>query len=502
MGLLPSLLSRLLDALLVAGRPAPPLLRRLGVLVLGLVAITAWQMHLADAPERLDGHYKVTATPAAQHERDFFFFRYHLGLYPLASDAPPRADTREEAERLLRTEGSKLRQDVGDTIRSGDHGRVSLYYVDKWLGGDARRPSLKRANELGFVAALDLLFVAAWWVDWTFFGLVLVAFFGSSPVQLYSAYVQEGYASWPITVLVLLLAVHLPLLVERPRVRWLLAAAATTGLVVAAVRTWRPEVVVLLASACATYALLSAATPRDRAAAVAVALLAFGGGEAVYRSTTSAAVSRTREELRAAGGTPSEGTLALHSELWHSVWRGLGDFDKTKGHEWDDRNAYRAALPVVERAAGRSLALDLERPFQNETFARGYGRALRDLVLADIAHDPRWYLEIVGHRVRRLFTEAAPVELALSESKPTGPSSLIAFLAVPLALALYRVRGGFFTKLILFPVPLAIVPLGVYSGGGMVLYSCFHVVAAAVLVLLVAEGMRARLGRLRRTADA
>jgi len=48
-----------------------------------------------------------------------------------------------------------------------------------------------------------------------------------------------------------------------------------------------------------------------------------------------------------AGGHPYAGPLRLYHTVWHSVWCGLGDFDKKHGYVWDDRIANDYALPIL-----------------------------------------------------------------------------------------------------------------------------------------------------------
>jgi hypothetical protein len=91
--------------------------------------------------------------------------------------------------------------------------------------------------------------------------------------------------------------------------------------------------------------------------------------------------------------------------LWISVWEGLGDFDRERGHSWSDAAAKRAL-----RAAGVD---DLRGPDAEPT--------MRGLVLADVRADPRWYAKILARRVKAtvLQDKIAPGGHALAA--PNGP---------------------------------------------------------------------------------
>jgi hypothetical protein len=512
------LLRLALQRVLRAGSPYPK--RSLFILVIGLVGISAWQARLASAPERLDATYRVTASHGAHQESRFFFFRYHLGLYPLASELPASEDTKAEAERLLQsTAPEKLYQEEGLTFRSGDHGRIHLFYIDKLLGGDTRKPSLISANRLAFILALDCLFFAAWWIDFTGLGLLLVLVFGSNPLQLYAAYAQENYFSWPITAMILALALHLPLLRPAPSSRtYLLIAPVVTGLLLAGIRTWRSEPASLLASAVMTYVLAYGVSRRRKLAAVLLLVSCFSLGNKAYERAILAKIERTKQVLHERNVPTYDGPTIFHHEFWHPMWCGLGDFDTSHGYTWEDRKAYQFALPLLEQRAGRKLPLDPTRWMQQELLGQspryhaifsdtsGYHEVLRDKILSDIRREPLWYVRILWKRVSRILSEGTPIRLELgSAGNPPSvtanaktssqPSSLFGWLAIPLGIALWRVRRGFYTKLLLFTLPLCIPAILVYSGGGMHLYSCLHLVSAALVAWIVFEGFASRLRR-------
>jgi hypothetical protein len=93
-----------------------------------------------------------------------------------------------------------------------------------------------------------------------------------------------------------------------------------------------------------------------------------------------------------------------HHEVWLGLWEGLGDFDRTKGHAWDDDVARE-----VLRRAGAALPERYpvwENAPENEAF-------FRRLVLANVRSAPGWYAGILG---RRLWTT-----LMQSKLSPWGP---------------------------------------------------------------------------------
>jgi hypothetical protein len=79
--------------------------------------------------------------------------------------------------------------------------------------------------------------------------------------------------------------------------------------------------------------------------------------------------------------------------VWYSVWTGLGDFDRSKGHIWDDR----AAARVIERHGGVPPTATVYAPV-NETI-------LRDLFLAHVREEPLWYVTILVRRTLTTLTQ-------------------------------------------------------------------------------------------------
>lgn len=73
--------------------------------------------------------------------------------------------------------------------------------------------------------------------------------------------------------------------------------------------------------------------------------------------------------------------------VWFGIWAGLGDFDATKGHVWDDA----ATSAFMVQRGGSPLNPGSYDPRNEEI--------LRSAVLADVLSDPSWYLTILTKRL-------------------------------------------------------------------------------------------------------
>ncbi len=474
------------------------------VLVLGLLLIVSWQRGMMNAPTHRDDTMKLTASTGVHDEPRFFFFLYHLGIYPLFTTSQLREDSRAEALRVFRTEPGSLAMDSFVTFRSGDRGRVFLYFPDAWLfRRSADVPRLRPAHAIAWMLSLCALFTGFWRARRPILGAMLTAVLGSSAFQLHHVFNEENVFCWPIVALVATLGLHATLLSGRPSRRWSpFAIAAVTGIMLGAIRTVRSEPMVLLASAGLVYLTLRAPW-RDRAIALAVLLATFSGTSSLYARFFVAKSQQTANIVRGAGGVPYTGPVEPFHEFWHPVWCGLGDFDTKYGYAWDDRQAYRYALPELERRAGHPLGLDTAHGNQSDSYdgggkypkffseTPGYHEIIRQRVLTDIRKDPAWYGAILAQRVQKILRDTTPVQLAWGDHRlrVQRPWFGKASLALLLLLALRRDRLG--VKLLLFSTPLSLNALLVYSGGGLTLYSCFHLFAA---VAAAYAGLRALSG--------
>jgi hypothetical protein len=89
-----------------------------------------------------------------------------------------------------------------------------------------------------------------------------------------------------------------------------------------------------------------------------------------------------------------------HHEVWLGLWEGLGDFDRTKGHAWDDDVARevlrRAGMGPPERYPVWENAPENEALF-------------RRLVIDDVRSSPGWYAGILA---RRLWVTLTQIKLS------------------------------------------------------------------------------------------
>lgn len=503
------------------------------VLVVGIVAIVAWQYGFTAPDVKFDTTYRNTAASGMHNDAYFVYFYWYEGLFPVSSTlqhAPcgyrcaPTHDSmapvggyqglsKEAADNVLKTQGDTLVMDTSWTWYAGDRGKIFLFMLDTWLKGAPYRPSTKPFHRLMFMTALSSLFFAFWWTRRPLLGALMVLFLGSNPFQLYEVNVNDNVFGWTITTAILMLAIHLPLLTPRKFDPWTIFLwPIGAGLLMATIRTARSEPMPMAASALFAYLFVRFRgdfTKKQiwmRRGALVAAFLGFVvlGGQAWNRfflmkhNQAIAALTKVH-------GHPYPGNVRLYHHFWHPVWCGLGDFDKKKGYVWDDTQALAYARPILEQKfhqyvpnpyPDRNLPKSLDEYWDAEGFYKklpydipNYNEIIRDKVLSDIKNDPKWYAEILGKRVDRLVNEATPVRVTTRSGHLDIPW-LSGKLFAPLLVLCLLARARLASRLLMITVPSVTTALIVFCAKGPQWYGIFHLVTAALVVAVLLEALR------------
>ena len=110
-----------------------------------------------------------------------------------------------------------------------------------------------------------------------------------------------------------------------------------------------------------------------------LACVVLAGPFLVLKSVAAGRAARTAEAHNFAAEE-------LEHDVWLSVWEGLGDFDRARGHVWHDKAA-RAAIGDRPLGTQRSEGL------------------FRDQVLTSIREDPLWYAGILSKRTAATLSQ-------------------------------------------------------------------------------------------------
>jgi hypothetical protein len=498
-----------LEPEVVAPAPAPrprPRLRGWLLPVAVSALIVAWQAHFlfeVPAPKPEDS---ISASVGLLPDMGYFFyFYYHLGLFPVgAKDVPRLGKTRQDALDFVAHHGDRLRMDFGESLntpRFGDYGKLFLLWPDAWLRGEPRRPSATPFNEALFIGSL----LAVWWAFWrerrALLGGLVVLFAGSDPFQILETYLRPNIFSVPISAALLALAACLPYLGGRRGAdarAWITAVVA--GVALATLREIRIEAAIIAVAVVATWLTMRAPWSR-RLGLASLFVVAFAATGSVWAGYWSRGFERSAVFVEKAGGRAFAGRHSLNHALWHAVYCGLGDFGGDKGFEWDDRLAFRWSTTLDPATNPKPIPYTYRHGYYFEQTYDGihpiaptdlpeYNRLVRDRVLRVVREDPLWYARVLLQRVGAVLGRATPAAISVGVAQIRVPG--VGWLLVPLLLLLLVRRRAFEAKLVAFALPLSAVALVVYSGRGTTNYGIAHLISLAVAVDWLVRAYRAR----------
>jgi hypothetical protein len=470
--------------------------------------IVLWQADFRfNLPPQREGESITASSGLLPDLRYFFYFYYHLGLFPVGAREVPRlGPSRQDALDFIARHGHRLRMDFGETAntpRFGDYGKLFTLWPDAFLSRNPAHPSAQGFHQTLFIAAL----LSVWWAFWrerrVLLGALVVLLAGSNPFQLYETYGRGNIFSLPISVALLALAVHLPHLSGRrgiDRRAWI--TALVSGVVLATVREIRTEPALIAPAVIGTYLAMRATWPR-RLALVLVFVAAWGVTGSAWSTYWSRGFERAAKFVEKAGGVVFAGQHSLNHEIWHAVYCGLGDFGRDRGFEWDDRSAFRWATTQDAVTNPNPLPYHYRGGYYFEETWDGvnhiaptdlpeYNHLVRDRLVSIVRADPLWYAGILLQRAGAILGRATPATLTIGVVHHRIPG--VGWLLLPLLLLVCLLRRAFEAKLILFTLPLSATALLVYSGGGTTNYGIAHLLALAVGLDLLVRARRGGVG--------
>jgi hypothetical protein len=335
---------------------------------------------------QVSGDYPVAPYQIANRFRrdlpDFVAFRDELLLVVSRERVRPQQFWRTVDVSVFRADQLSLAR------RWDDPGRALMLVLGfELLGGVA--PYL-----LSWLGVLFAVLVLSW------LGLELlaagrpVAAFASLALLVASAFLVDvlmlGYAgaAFPLLTLLLALALASYALVGSPAPRGLLLRATAAGVLFGWFALARSVSLLslpglLLALALAAFrATPKEAPPLRRAAPLLAASLLLLAPYFVLRAWNDARMDATRERLQIQRGAPQQ------HDVWITLWQGLGDFDRSKGHVFLDM-------------AGE---LEARKHGSNERLSPLSEAIFRKLVLKDIREDPLWFAGILARRAWATLT--------------------------------------------------------------------------------------------------
>lgn len=494
----------------------PPWLRssrRITALVVvgGSLAIVAWQASFVSRSNSLDDRFSNRANIRgylADVAPRFFYFLNYTGKFPVVHlDPLEDGDFHATAAARFLEGEPRLANELNAFLRTGDHGKILLLYPSAWWRGSPREVSLVEFNFAFATLSLIALFVAFALCQHLLLGSVLTLLLGSHPYQLHSLYAANDVFGYTIVFAALCLALHAPILFARAKPSWLLAIAMVSGVLVASMREIRTEPALVGLAILATYVLAPKLDGRWRVALLATFVSAYAITGVAWSGFWQGKFDDAHRTVAAAGGQTFDGPWNRHHVLWHSLYCGLGDFGRDRGFVWDDRAAYKRAIPLMNqrfgtdyhyRAGPLNYSLDefyteaRKHRISPETLPE-YNAVIRDLFLDAVRKDPFWYGGVLLKRLHVVLSQTAPLRVAF------GPWHLgipfPGYLALVLILGAVALQRWKVLLLIAFALPASLTPLLVYSANGLAYGAAYPAMAFAIGIAGLANARKPLLSR-------
>jgi len=321
------------------------------------------------------------------------------------------------------------------------------------------------------------------------FSIALVLLIGSSHFQLFEAYHNNNVFSLPISVFALVLAATARLLnpkrSEPSRFDWFIALGL--GVVLATVSQIRLESLPLMLSVILAF-ICSKQPIKRRFVLCLVFVLSLFGAIKLQDQYFAHKIGEANKFVTERGGSVKSGSALAHHPFWHPIAAGLGDFDKKYGYQMYDIPIFGKAMHVLNHRYGYNFIPkdwfygDPKDPavvVKPETLPE-YESALRYLVVGDVSKDPLWYLGILRDRIFQIVKSFTPLRLDLGwrSFSLNFPPFILTFSLLLLA----ALRRWDYLVLVLFSLPMSVIPFLIHSKGGTTAYGVTHFICVAILV--------------------
>ncbi|PIT99548.1 MAG: hypothetical protein COT74_11150 [Bdellovibrionales bacterium CG10_big_fil_rev_8_21_14_0_10_45_34] len=466
-------------------------------LFLGITLIVLWQFSFffVDQEKGFDSKAQVTGSSGLYSDqmKDFFYFFYRSGYFPLTSAVPQRPTNQAEFEKLIAETGPSLRMEIYHTYRAGELGKLFLYWPSVLIGWGLERLTVKYANSLFFTLSLIALFVSFWLCARPLLGSILVILLGSNPFQLYEVYVKENVFSWIVTSNLFAISLLLPLLLNK-RLDWKRVGILILGLavLVGSARQIRSEPMAISFVVLLVLAFYRHFNWKRRIFLALGYLVALNLVTSVWSGYFDFKQRQAVAFVKASGGIPLEINPSRVHRVWHPLNLGLGDFDTKYGHKWSDAWAYDYAFPILNERFQLGLHLHssglqfLESHDEHGVYYRKFEelpeftQIVKEKYLGDIFADPIWFLEIIVKRINRTLTEIPEISAQVLNLR--AGVFVSGYICFAILMFLIWNKSFFPLKLTAVAATTSLAAIVMHSGGGNTNYSIYQFVVVALLV--------------------
>ncbi len=464
--------------------PNPPYLHYRYILYVILFIICA-NIFLYNISEnhKFPKEQRRTLTSGFSHDkaRHFIFFYYYKNLFPVGTSERINNYSAEEADRILNTKGNTLFTEKEHWTRLGENARILMYLPNAILKGSPENPSTKLFNSIFFTIALIVFFLGFSLSGMRIFATVLVVIVIATPFFWFEIYENNNVFGLMTVLFLIIMGLNIKILIKQIPIYKVIVISIFSGVLIAFFSEIRGELAIVTVSLLILYVFTEHYKIVYKSLFVILLFTSFIVSRNLVVNYFNSKFDKANEIVLNKGGNPYIYPRTQGHIIWHPIFCGLGDFDKKYGYEWNDKVAYKYALPILKEKY--NIHVNYSDQYYTDDYYDPqkmyyikfdeipvYEQIMKDKVVSDIKSDPGWYISILLKRVVRILSVTLPVPFA-------------GWLIFPLVFVLFRRKEKVFLKMILISLPLSLTPLLIFSGGNATFNSFFPYILISILVL-------------------
>ncbi len=418
--------------------------------------------------------------------KQFAYFHYYTGDFPLASLNKNLKFSKEDAHKEISENGQSLIMEYKHWSRLGENARIWAFLPDSIINGSPKNPSIKLFNVLIFTLSIIILYLGFWRLKKVLFGVLLVLLINLTPFYLYETYTNQNIFGLLGATFFIILGLNVFSLFKKEKTFNNILLIAISGSIIGFFSEFRNEISIVILSL-----ILISLFSKQKNFLIKVVLASIGFGSFFLTKSTinyyfQKKFKNTIKVVEEAGGHPYKWATISGHRTWHPIFCGLGDFDTKYGFEWNDKVAYRYAMPILKDKYGMNIEYSgkyhLDNYYDESKLyyikfdeIDEYEQIVKDKVLYLVKSDPIWYIKIISKRIIRTLSITIPV--------PYFGWGLF-------FLMYYFVRKKNWPELYLLIVslPLSATSIIIYSGRGATYNSVFvYFVISSIFMVLYKE---------------
>lgn len=412
--------------------------------------------------------------------KHFSYFHYYNNLFPLATLDTNLIYSKDGANYLINNRGENLIMEYEHWSRLGENARIFAFLPNSIIRGSPKKPSIKLFNHLVFTLCLIMCFLGFSYANKNTLGILLVFLTLITPYFWHEVYQSQNIFGILIPLFLGLIGLNSYFLFyPKTRVIPFILTPLLSGILIGFFSEIRGEIIILFGSLLLIYILgKNIKLAYKTIAIITLALSLFGTKKSIV-SYFDYKFKEAYSIVKSKGGHVYDGNRINAHKFWHPIFCGLGDFDDKYNYKWNDRVAYKYAIPILKTKYGMNITysgkLHLDEFYDDANVyykkfdeIDEYEEVVKNKVLKDIKNDPIWYISILIKRINRVLIE-------------TLPFHWIGWLSLPFIFLLFKQKKWSYLKLIFIGLPLSFTPIFIYSGG----FSTHNTVIGIIIIALI-----------------